>query len=445
MWLGLIPLLLFQRTVAVDPRVPDKAKQAQNLIAQIQRLAASEPGAYGIDTRLLLVDAVHLKYPAVAKDMLRDSVGALSGVKDPARQNGLRVRIVERLAPFDLTEAEELARTLARVNGEDYPGTAYDSLCAFLEGHREEQRRMLTRGLAAGAFRMQHAVGELKHEIDSGSSSAQALFSEILSAFPASAPAEEDVFLLIDLAGDIRPVSQPLTLQAIDKALDAATSEKLQLKIDPDDKSRKPRQEMLARISKLIGSMDPEVAQRYRERLQELHDEMPAQSPKTSELSGMGLGGKPDDAPYADALESARKQDDLSRRVEALIDLSRREDITPQQRASVASEAVSAALKLPIGGDRLVALAMLSRDFARRNELESAAQAAQYLSDSYGKVCDCPDGYCEHNHEPFDCIDLVESFAEYLDEFKISSEAMALNNISLQSRLLVLKLKELLK
>ena len=141
----------------------------------------------------------------------------------------------------------------------------------------------------------------------------------------------------------------------------------------------------------------------------------------------------------------ARKLESLSARVSALIELSRREELTPRQRASVASEALSGAGKLPLGDDRLLALAMLSRDFARRNEPALASLAAQLLSETFTKACDCPTAICRHSGVDFECLELVQAFAEYLDEFKISQEEMSLRNISLDARLLVLKLKSLVR
>jgi hypothetical protein len=41
-------------------------------------------------------------------------------------------------------------------------------------------------------------------------------------------------------------------------------------------------------------------------------------------------------------------------------------------------------------------------------------------------------------------VDLLNLFAEYLEEFKISAESMSLNNISLEARLLIFKLYPLL-
>ena len=45
--------------------------------------------------------------------------------------------------------------------------------------------------------------------------------------------------------------------------------------------------------------------------------------------------------------------------------------------------------------------------------------------------------------EEYDCLSSLQDFAEYLEEFKITPESMGLSNISLDARLLVLKLKTL--
>jgi hypothetical protein len=143
---------------------------------------------------------------------------------------------------------------------------------------------------------------------------------------------------------------------------------------------------------------------------------------------------------YSDALSQALNLKDPAERVAALIEIDRRETITSQQRSSVASQALTAANQMPISGDRLIALAMISRDFARRDELANAAFAAQLLSETYSKACACEHAICGNGDESFECLDMVEDFAKYLDEFKITPESMNLNNISLEARLLILKL-----
>ncbi len=277
---------------------------------------------------------------------------------------------------------------------------------------------------------------------------AAALFSEILAAFPTESPGAEDVSYLLQQAKEIAGVSHPLAIEAIDKALSAAGSESLRFSPDIKEKDAKAaaRTKMLREIAVLLGSIDPALLKRYRAQRKELDlaaepekEPAPQEEKKTNDSS-------PDlsKLPYSEALPRARKLEDPGERVGVLIDLSRREDFTAQQRASISSEALGAAGKLPLGDDRLIALAMLSRDFARRNEPALSSLAAQLLSETFGKACDCQTATCEHSGNKFDCLQLVEDFAEYLDEFQITQESMALQNISLESRLLVLKLKTLL-
>ena len=94
--------------------------------------------------------------------------------------------------------------------------------------------------------------------------------------------------------------------------------------------------------------------------------------------------------------------------------------------------------------DRLVGLAMLSRDFAKRQELASAAQAPQMLNETFTRVCQCePD--CDAGSDPdpeIDCVSLINDFAEYLDEMNFTQESFGLKYISLEARLLILKLKK---
>jgi hypothetical protein len=87
---------------------------------------------------------------------------------------------------------------------------------------------------------------------------------------------------------------------------------------------------------------------------------------------------------------------------------------------------------------------MISRDFARLNQPANAAFAAQLLSETFSKACDCEHVTCDRSGEKFECVDLLDLFADYLEEFKISAEAMSLNNISLEARLLIFKLYPLL-
>jgi hypothetical protein len=199
---------------------------------------------------------------------------------------------------------------------------------------------------------------------------------------------------------------------------------------------------MLRETARFLEALDPELLERYKSERKELRTAITAGDTKPEQEKKTG-----DDAPdlsaftYPEALSLARKLDSLMARAEALIDLSRRPELSAQQRASVTAEALSTTAKLPLGNDRLAALAVISRDFAQRGELASAAFAAQLLSETFSQGCDCLAATCRRAGEDWDCLQNVEDFAEYLDEFKISPESMSLDNISLDARLLVLNLK----
>jgi hypothetical protein len=440
-------LFLLQQPEATEPEASAQDKQVGALVTQIRRLAVSEPVVFGIDTRMKTAEVLTGKYPKLAGELLRDGRSALSGVTDPTDQDNLRVRITELLAPLDLEEAERVTKSIRRGRDEDFVAQAYDKLCTFLVPHPLQFRQMISKGLGAGAFRMESAAGSLTNLKTADPDGAKELFSEILAAFPAESPGEDDVYYLLKRAEEIAGVSRPLAIEAIDKALSAAGSASLRIKSDSKEKDAKTaRKKMLRETAVLLGSIDPELLKRYQAEREDLDHAVTTKEPKQPEEPK-----KPDDSapdlskvPYAEALSQARALENLTARAATLIELSRREELTAQQRASLASEALSVAGKLPLGDDRLLALAMLSRDFARRNEPALASLAAQMLSETFTKACDCPTAICHHSGVDFECLELVQAFAEYLDEFKITQESMSLDNISLEARLLVLKLKSVL-
>jgi hypothetical protein len=139
-------------------------------------------------------------------------------------------------------------------------------------------------------------------------------------------------------------------------------------------------------------------------------------------------------------LSLAREQPTPSQRVAALIDLSRREGIISQQRTSTLSEALTTAATMPVSNELLMMLATISQDAARQNDPACAAFAAQLLSEAYSKACACERPICDGASEKFNCLGMVETFAKYLDEFNVNPESMKLDNISIEARLLILKL-----
>ena len=291
------------------------------------------------------------------------------------------------------------------------------------------------------------ATRVLEDQIKKSPESATSLFSEMLGAFPAESPSSEDVLYLLRETRNIAAVNHTIAIEAIDKALTAAASENLRIP-STDDKQRSPevtREKMFREIVALLDSIDPALLRRYKDAHKELDVQVQSEKEKPKEEKKDDEEPDLSPFPYSEALIRARKLENPTSRTVALITISRREELTAQQRASVASEALSAADKIPLSGDRLFGLAMISRDFARRGELAKAGLAAQLLLETYNRVCGCAAETCRYAAEDFDCMQNVEDFAEYLDEFKISADALSLDNISLQARLLVLKLHALLK
>jgi len=435
----MVPYLLAAWLLAQHVEPTKEQKQIASLVAQIRRLAASEPVVYGIDTRLRAGEVLAAKYPKLAKDLFRDAQAALSGVTVPAEQDSLRVSIVQHMAPLDLEEAERLIGSIRRGGDEDYVAQAYDKLVEFLASTHGNTREMISRGLAAGGFRSRSAAKVLDDSKTADPPAAVAMFSEILGAFPGQSPGEKDVYYLLDCTKQIAALNRPLALEAIDQALSAATSQKLRVE-------ESVRRKMLRDIAAMLGSIDPELLERYKSERQELGQALTTEdAPKPDEKQQDDVKS-PDlsEMTYADALSFARKLEDPAERVAALIEIYRRETISPQQRSSVASEALTAASAMPLTNNRLAAMAMISRDFARINQPANAAFAAQLLSETFSKACDCEHVTCDRSGEKFECVDLLNLFAEYLEEFKISAESMSLNNISLEARLLIFKLYPLL-
>ena len=432
-------LLLAALLLAQQKEPTSEQKQIAALVSQIRRLAASEPVVYGVDTRLRTAAVLTQKYPKVAKDLLREAQSALGGVRPAAEQDAQRVRVVELMAPLDLAEAEHLIGAIRRGGEEDYVAQAYDGLVEYCGNTHCDAREMISKGLQAGGFRSASAAKMLEDSKTANPAAAASLFGEILGSFPSQSFNDKDLYYLLDRTRLIVGLNRPLAVEAIDKSLSAALSETLDIPLAA-------RQKMLREIASLIGSIDPELLERYKTERKQLADAtLPENIPPPEKDEKQNLT-QPDWSAlsYSDALSQAGKLQDPGERVAALISIYRRETITAQQRDSVASEALTSANLMPISGDRLVAMAMISRDFARNGELGNAAFAAELLSETYGKACDCDRAMCKHSGETFECLELVQSFAEYLDEFKITPESMNLTNISLEARLSILKLYPLL-
>jgi hypothetical protein len=413
-----VALALFQ------PRAADPDKQLTALIEQIDRVAASEPVEYGIDTRIRAAEVLIPKYPAIAKRELRDAVSSLTGISDLDYQNRLRVHVIGTLAPVDFTEAERVAKAIPPERKHDRLADAYDEL--FKKAGSRSHVDLILSAFHAGAYR----VFAVSQESDAGV--AVQLFSAVVDSFPAESPDAADIDYLLDRTEQFAAANRDLVFAALRKALTAA-----------DLQTKDKRLNVRFRAARLLRSLRSTLPDEFEPLMLEPEppkEEDPKKEDKSSDdmpdLSGV---------PYSEALERALALKNPVARTGTLIELSRREDLTPKQQARVAADALSAVNQMPFGGDRLIALSMLSRDFAKRGDLANAALTAQMLSESYTKVCSCGSPVCEASGEKLECVDLVNAYAEYLDELQFTQESLGLNNISLEARLLVLRLAKAVK
>src|SRR5271156_917649 len=205
----MIPLML---CFLLAQQTPEQ-KQLTALVAQIRRLAASEPIVYGIDTRLRTAEVLSTKYPKIAKDLLRDAQAALGGDTLPDEQDSLRVRVVELMPPLDIEEAEHVISAIRRGGNEDYVARAYDKLVDFDARNHGDTREMISKGLQAGGFRSGSAARKLEESKASNPAVAVSVFAEILGAFPTQSPDEKDVYYLLENTRQIIGLNRSLAVE----------------------------------------------------------------------------------------------------------------------------------------------------------------------------------------------------------------------------------------
>ena len=423
--LAAIAVVVLCQTHAADTRAKtDPAAQIEALLAHIDRLAAAEPIIYGIDTRLRAADVLVARYPALTTRELRDAEASLSGVADADYANVLRVRMIATLAPFDFSEAQRIAKSIEPERTHDRLAEAYTRL---LERSAPRDRLdVLLGAYRIGAFRVLYDSKQF------GGDQKLQIFAATIDAFPSTAPNVQDISYLLDRAHDYLMLNRELTLAAIGKAVSAAETQ-----------PKSTRAAVRFRAAETLRALGTTIPEAYEALLDE--------PPPPKETQG---GKKEEDAPdlpdlsnvpYSEALERSLQLDMPEMRAASLIELSRREDLTPKQQARVASEALTAVGEMPLQEIKLWGYSMLSRDFAQRQDFANAALAAQLLNETYGKACSCGGPVCEVHGDHLQCIDLIDDYAEYLDEFNFAQESLGLNNISLEARLLIAKLKQACK
>jgi len=209
MMLATIAALALFQTHAVGSR-----KQIDSLLSQIDRLSASEPAAYGVDTRIRVAEVLAPSYPAIAKRQLRDAEASLSGVSDPDYANELRIRISSTLAPLDFAEAERVAKSIEPERKHDRLAEAYGHLLERAGKH--DPPDLILTAFHSGAFRLHFDSKQF------GAEQTLQIFAALVDAFPSSAPDIEDITYLLDHTKDSLALNRKLSLAAIRKVINAA-------------------------------------------------------------------------------------------------------------------------------------------------------------------------------------------------------------------------------
>src|SRR5262249_17003982 len=226
-------------------------------------------------------------------------------------------------------------RAFPRDRDMDFLAQAYDQI--YLA---HPSRDLIDKAFAAGAFRMVSASRLLEAPQPSDPEVASSLFSELAAAFPVENPGSEDILYLLRVAGYVAKWNRQLALEAIDKAVSAA-----------DGSDGPNRTKLMSEVAGLLSSIDPQLLKRYQAPIKDLALHQPdSEEKKDPEHDPAAASGKLQKLPFADAVEGARQIEEPLDRTFAFIELSRREELSPQQRSSLASEALTNAAKIPMSG-----------------------------------------------------------------------------------------------
>src|SRR5262249_15428913 len=136
--------------------------QTADLVAEIERMAASEPLVYSVDSRLRLAQWLGSKHSEQSARIVSETISSYHSVRDATAQGVLGVALVEALAPLDPEEAERIAQTIpprsVTKTLEDYRSAAFDKLVRYWSPRDPAQAlRLLNEGAASGAVLMESA------------------------------------------------------------------------------------------------------------------------------------------------------------------------------------------------------------------------------------------------------------------------------------------------
>lgn len=392
---------------------PAKVDPVEQQIRIVEALAAAEPPVLGVATQLKLAEAVAPRLPVRARRILMSAAATLAGIHGEASRAKFLVIIANQMAPLDLAEAERLAR---RIVPPDAKAEAWD---AIIRRGGAEGRLAMERAFGAGAFRLETA----RARIQNGGPESIGVFAQLLAAYP-SRPSEEDAEFLGTVSWRMLERVESLALEGLDRALR-----------DHWVPERRVADEMRRRY--------PELYQRRRAQIERERPPKPDQKEPPNIFDSLPF--KPDEGSFAEALGAARKLESPIQRSSALLQVSRRTDLDGNEQSMTAVEAMEAGSALDVtDSNRLFLFSMLGRDFSKRGDHLRAGRAAALLAQSFAAICRCETAACDSLEGREDCAEMVDDFAEYLEEEEISPDDLGIRNISLSARLEILKLRKML-
>jgi len=469
-------LALCAVVTAQEPPKPSEDGEGQKrilaLIEEITTLAASEPPILGIDTQLDAAEVVRERYAALARRFVEDAISRAQPLADPPTRSRFLLRSIRVLATLDLNAAEQAVLLYAGQNGgAEFLKDGWQQVLnvALQKSSWEEQTAAMRRALAAGAFAVFEHRTLLERARDKHRDEVGSLFASILQGFPAK-PDEADIRFLVRLVRLAGETDIALTRQALETALKAVKDHqfgkrenvKLRYEIAGKNQDMKSvREALLFQIAAAAKVVGPDLFDTYQKDLG--HWLKQVESLEWKDVADMreqdlGESGKKKDdeedttdldvfgenRSLAAAIDYARAQKTPLRKFAALMEVLDRDDLPLPRKMALAQEAIDVSIKVKPGDERLIGQAMLTRMLHELGDLPRAGVAAQLLAESYRLVCRCEDASCDSIKGRDECAENVQAFAEYLRDNKIDPQSIGLHHRSLEVRLKILDLQELL-
>jgi hypothetical protein len=408
----------------------------------IEAVVPSETPLFGLETRIQTAELLLPLHPELAHEWLHDALSAVPGISHGPSADYFRARIAGLLSVVDLGESLELARATRRWDAADRAGEAWDKIVRQVFGRSPAQAAAIaTEGLRSGAYQIGVLPDLLGRLLKADEPGARALYSEVTGAFPSRAT-PRDATLLLDCMKVMGNTDHASSREGVRRLLAALAEESFGATYEPrgwwrvdgaKGKLSITTQRDLAafRLIRWLRQSDPGLLAASQKQLKDWEERLTEAAPDgTFRISG---GPSPEPEPAAADV-----------RAEALVERSRSKDLTAAQAAALASEALPLTQQMKLGSERLVAQAILTRDAVLRGDDALAASAAKMLSDSFAGICHCETAACDSLEGREECSEMIDAFAEYLDEHQVTPEILRLYHPSLRARLLLLALKRLL-